>query len=43
MAAVTFSLFSIQFSTVFYVLISGGIGLFLYLIGVLRKRKEEKE
>ena len=40
---VTFSLFSIQFSTVFYVLISGGIGLFLYLIGVLRKRKEEKE
>ena len=40
---VAFSLFSIQFSTVFYVLISGGIGLFLYLIGVLRKRKEEKE
>ena len=38
---VTFSVFSVSFSTIFYILISGGIGLFMYLIGLLRKRKED--
>ena len=37
---VTFSVFSVSFSTIFYILISGGIGLFMYLIDLLRKRKE---
>ena len=35
-----FSVLSVSFSTIFYILISGGIGLFVYLIGLLRKRKE---
>ena len=38
---VAFSVFSVSFSTIFYILISGGIGLFMYLIGFLRKRKED--
>ena len=38
---VAFSVFSVNFSTIFYILISGGIGLFMYLIGLLRKRKED--
>ena len=38
---VAFSVFSVSFSTIFYILISGGIGLFMYLIGLLRKRKED--
>ena len=38
---VSFSVFSVNFSTIFYILISGGIGLFMYLIGLLRKRKED--
>ena len=38
---VAFSVFSVSFSTIFYFLISGGIGLFMYLIGLLRKRKED--
>lgn len=37
---VAFSVFSISFSTIFYILISGGIGWFVYLVGLLRKRKE---
>ena len=37
---VAFSVFSVRFSTIFYILISGGVGLFLYLIGFLRNRKE---
>lgn len=37
---VAFSVLSVSFSTIFYILISGGIGLFVYLIGLLRKRKE---
>ena len=36
---VLFSLFSVSFSTIFYILISGGIGLFAYLLGFLLKRK----
>lgn len=38
---VAFSVFSVSLSTIFYILISGGIGLFMYLIGLLRKRKED--
>ncbi|MBQ8717822.1 MAG: chromate transporter [Clostridia bacterium] len=33
---VAFSLLSIRFSTIFYILICGGIGLFAYLVGLLR-------
>lgn len=38
---VAFSIFSISFSTVFYILICGAIGLFFYFIGLLRNRREE--
>ena len=37
---VLFSVFSISFSTIFYILISGGIGLFIYAIGLLNGKKE---
>ena len=40
---VVFSVFSINFSTIFYILASGSIGLFGYLIGLLCKRKEADE
>ena len=40
---VLFSVFSVSFSTIFYILISGTVGLFVYLIGLLRKRKENDE
>ena len=40
---VAFSVFSVSFSTIFYVLISGGIGLLVYIIGFLRKREEADE
>ena len=33
---VTFSALSIRFSTIFYILICGGIGLFAYFVGLLR-------
>lgn len=37
---VAFSVFSVNFSTIFYVLISGGIGLFIYALSLLRGKKE---
>ncbi|MBR2019393.1 MAG: chromate transporter [Clostridia bacterium] len=37
------TLFSIHFSTIFYILISGGIGVLLYLIRLLRKKNGQKE
>ena len=37
-----FSLFAVSFSSVFYILISGTLGLVLYGIGLLRKRRDEK-
>ena len=40
---VAFSVFSVSFSTIFYILISGGIGLFVYFIGLLRKGREDKK
>ena len=40
---IAFSLFAIKFSTVFYILISGGIGVFVYLLSRLSDRKEESK
>jgi chromate transporter len=40
---VVFSLFAIKFSTIFYILICGCIGLVLYLIRLIRGRKEGKK
>ena len=37
---VAFSLFSVSFSTIFYIIISGCIGLIIYLIGLLRSGRE---
>ena len=36
---VVLSVLSVNFSTIFYILISGGIGLFMYLLGVLHRKK----
>ena len=37
---VTFSVFSVKFSTIFYILISGCIGIFVYALGLLRGKRE---
>ena len=37
---IAFSIFAVKFSTVFYVLISGALGVFAYLLSRLAKRKE---
>ncbi len=37
---VTFSVFSVNFSTIFFILISGCVGLFVYVLGLLRGKKE---
>ena len=34
------SVFSVSFSTIFYILIAGGIGIFVYALGLLRGKKE---
>ena len=39
---IAFSLFAVSFSSVFYILISGTLGLVLYGIGLLRKKEGEK-
>lgn len=36
---VAFSLFAVSFSSIFYILISGSLGLFIYTIGYIKKRK----
>ena len=36
-----FSLFAVKFSTIFYILICGCVGLFLYLLKRLKQKKEE--
>ncbi len=36
---IAFSLFAVSFSAVFYILISGAAGLFIYLISLIKKRK----
>lgn len=40
---VLFSVFSISFSTIFYILICGAVGVFAYLINLLRKGKESEK
>ena len=40
---VIFSLLAVKFSTVFFILICGGIGLFLYFLGTVRQRGEGKK
>lgn len=37
-----FSIFAVEFSTVFYILICGTISVFFYLISKLRKGEEKK-
>ena len=39
---VGFSLFAVKFSTIFYILICGTIGLFAYFIGAMKKKGEKK-
>jgi chromate transporter len=39
---VTFSLLAVSFSTIFYILIFGGVSLFVYAVGYLRDRGEGK-
>ena len=36
---VAFSVLSVSFSTIFYILLSGSIGLFIYALGLLRGKK----
>ena len=40
---ICFTLFSIKFSSIFYILISGGIGVIIYLTGYFKQRSEEKK
>ena len=35
-----FSLLSVRFSTIFYILISGGVGLCIYLVSLLKRRED---
>ena len=39
-AFITLSLFSLKFSTIFYILIAGALGLMLYFVGLIRKKEE---
>ena len=43
MSMIAFSLFSISFSSIFYILIFGGLGLLIYAIGYFKSRKGEKK
>ncbi|MBE7087731.1 MAG: chromate transporter [Clostridiales bacterium] len=40
---ILFTIFSVNFSSIFYVLIGGGIGLVVYLIGLIVKRDKSKD
>ena len=42
-AMITFSLFSVNFSSIFYILIFGLIGLLFYTVGYLRDKNQGKE
>lgn len=42
LSMVLLSLFAIRFSTVFYILIAGALGIFLYCIGRIRAQKGEE-
>ena len=39
---ILFTLFSVKFSSVFYIIISGAVGIAVYLIKTLRKGSAEK-
>ena len=39
---IALSLFAVKFSSIFYILIAGTLGLFLYFVGVIRNRRKEK-
>lgn len=41
-AFILLSLFSVRFSTIFYILIAGVLGLMLYFVGRIRERKKEQ-
>jgi len=40
---ITFSLFAIEFSSIFYILISGALGLFIYSLKSFKTRKEQNK
>ena len=40
---VAFSLFAIKFSTIFYILIGGTIGVVLYLLSLIKKKNKKQE
>ena len=40
---ILFTLFSVNFSTIFYILIGGGLGVFLYLFKLIRGKIEPKD
>ncbi len=40
---IIFSLFAVSFSSVFFILIGGGIGIFVYLISIIVKNKKENK
>lgn len=40
---VLFSIFSVSFSAIFYILISGGVGLVVFLVKYVKERKGEKK
>ena len=40
---IAFSLFAINFSTIFYILIGGTVGLIIYLIGLCMKRNNKNK
>jgi chromate transporter len=42
-AMILFSLFSVSFSSIFYILIFGSIGLLIYTVGYLRNKFGEDE
>ena len=42
-AMVTFSLLSVDFSSIFYILIFGLVGLLIYTVGCLRDKKQGRE
>ena len=42
-AFIVLSLFSVRFSTIFYILIAGVLGLMLYFVGRIRERKTEPQ
>ena len=39
----TFTLFSVRFSSIFYILISGFVGAIIYTVGYLKRKIEEKD